>query len=154
MKILINSAVCLFMIVPVLAWGCFAPKPDQVAAPEVLIKRSKNIYLADAFESSGAKVDFKVIEILKGKRRTRFQISGAFADEVGTDFNGHRLESFWSKSGGRVQIEPNCEIVPNFQKGKRYLIFLDKPYHFKSFELIENGDDAWLKKVRAEVKSK
>lgn len=154
MKILLSSIFCVLLVAPTVSFGCFAPKPEQVAVAEVLIKRTKDIYLAEAVQSSNGKIDFRVVERLKGKNRTAFSISGLLTDEASTDFKGHKLESFWSKSGGRGQIEPSCEIVPSFQKGKKYVIFLDKPYHVKSFELIESDSDTWLKKVRTEAKVK
>ncbi|WII72745.1 hypothetical protein QJS83_02530 [Bdellovibrio sp. 22V] len=154
MKIVKTLVMGFLLFLPGVIWACFAPKPEQVADPVVLIKRTNNIYLAEALGSLDGKVDFKVIERIKGKKREKFQVPALITEETGTDFKAHTLESFWSKSGGRGQIEPSCEIVPNFQKGKKYLVFLDKPYHLKSFELIETDGDVWLKKVREKAKPK
>jgi len=38
--------------------------------------------------------------------------------------------------------------------GQRYLIFLDEPYHFKSFELVISDKDKWLVTVKSEIKKK
>lgn len=146
--------VGLFQFFPILALCCFAPKSEQSTDVVTLIKRTNNIYLAEAVNLSNGKFDFKVLEKIKGKIRDKFQVRALISDETGTDYNSHKLESFWSKSGGRMQVEPSCEIIPNFQKGKKYLVFLDKPYHLKSFEIIVTDGDEWLKKVREESKSK
>jgi hypothetical protein len=43
---------------------------------------------------------------------------------------------------------PDCRIHPNFEEGRTYLVFLDEPYHPKSFERIASDSDKWLQAVR------
>ncbi len=59
-----------------------------------------------------------------------------------------------SIAGARLDNEQDCEIHPSFAVGQTYLMFIDKPYHRKSFELImrTNGNsltqDKWLQYVK------
>lgn len=150
---ILNLFVLLFSSV---ALCCFAPKPEQVSVPEELVSRVRRIYLAEAVErDSKGFIQFKVIETLKGKQKSSFSIEGVLSEsESGADFDRHLREDFWTKSGGRMQIEASCQITPSFSVGKKYLVFADKPYHLKSFELIASVDaDAWLKKVKELLKS-
>ncbi len=142
-----------FLLFSSVALCCFTPKPEQVSLPEELVSRVRQIYLAEVIERDPKGfVQFKVIETLKGKKKSSFRLEGALSEsesDSGTDFYKHTREDFWTKSGGRMQIEPSCQITPSFSVGKKYLVFVDKPYHLKSFELISSVDsDAWLKKVR------
>lgn len=137
------------------AFCCFAPKPEQTVPIEKLVQRTGEIYLAEAIEKDQkGKIYFKVIETLKGSKKSTFLLEGVLSSDAnGTDFDHHNRKDFWLPSGGRSQIEPSCEIIPTFQHGKKYLIFASKPYHFKSFELIESVDnDEWIKKVKKQLK--
>ena len=145
----------IFIMFSSMALCCFAPKAEQVSTPEKLVKRVNKIYLAEVVENSSKSFQFKVIETLKGKKKSNFRIDGVLAESNSeTDFDKHSKEDFWGKSGGRMQVEPNCQITPSFSIGKKYLVFMDKPYHLKSFELITSVDsDEWLKKVKEILKS-
>ncbi len=65
----------------------------------------------------------------------------------------HNDETFWKSDIGRVSHEPTCNIRPDFLVGQTYLIFLDKPYHQKSFELMPQGlsTDKWYEYVKNKV---
>jgi len=69
------------------------------------------------------------------------------------DYDGHRSAE-WEGSGalnrpvGRAVVQSSCDISAGFRPGRTYLIFLDEPYHYRSFEQIIAPDDAWLTKVR------
>ncbi len=149
-----------------------APRSSATHHAE-LINRTKTIVLAEAigFEPlshDSYRYQFKTIEILKGTAEKRFMLEThsyykfdkkiikelltAKPDPaVSYDFDGHRALMFWDRAmgtGGRVGILPNCRISPFFFLGRQYLIFLEKPFHNKSFEQIEKKDDLWLSAVR------
>jgi hypothetical protein len=148
------------------ALACYAPSPEQKVDWKVLVKRTNDIALAEVIEvttvGQAVAIDpqgntiykLKVIETLKGKADPTFNLVGDITDAgQDTDFSKHKSKSFWNRgSAGRSPIRPDCVIPPTFKKGERYLVFLTKPYHFKSFELIKSDGDEWLKKVRDEAK--
>lgn len=148
-----RKSLCLFLyisiLIPAFAFGCFAPKPEQVFEPEILVKKAENIYLGEAIGASvKGLVDFKVVETLKGKKKNKIQIKAMLGTLKDTDFQKHEQVEFWQPSGGRMQIEPSCDINPHFEKGKKYLLVMSEPYHVKSFELILDKNDKWLKEVK------
>lgn len=136
------------------AVACFAPNPDQTSTPEELVKRTKQIYLAIALkQDQKGPVQLSVVETLKGPKKSKIQIQGLLSEFTGNDFAAHSQPEFWETNGGRMLVEPSCQINPAFSKDKKYLVFVDKPYHVKSFELIEDVEkDAWLKKIRSILK--
>ncbi|MEN0059686.1 MAG: hypothetical protein AAGB31_12680 [Bdellovibrio sp.] len=147
--------LCIYSFIPALAFGCFAPKPEQVVAPEILVKKAESIYLGEAIGASAKGiVDFKVVETLKGKKKNKIHIEAMLGTLKDTDFNKHEQVEFWQPSGGRMQIEPSCDINPHFEKGKKYLLVMGKPYHVKSFELILDKNDKWLKEVKGYLQAK
>lgn len=133
--------------------ACFTPKPDQISTPEDLIARTSEIHLAKAQRSvESGLVEFEVIETLKGKNVPKFHLRGHLQlGQSGSDFNRHRLDDFWMGSGGRASIGSDCQLTVSFTKEGTYLIFVNRPFHFKSFELIESPDDLWLLRVRKEL---
>ncbi len=65
-----------------------------------------------------------------------------------TDFDSHRDRLFWDKMVTRQGNGPDCRMHPRFSVGMEYLIFIDEPYHWRSFERIIGEDDRWLIAVR------
>ena len=143
------------------AFGCFAPPPEQVTAPEDLIQRTENIVLAEVIEAKSplgtyeVTYTFQTVRTLKGDVSGEFQITGypSIGEGSNRNFDHHNDEGFWSSGAGRSPNHTDCAIHPTFSVGGTYLVFLDHPYHVKSFEAIirTHGDsekrDKWLRYV-------
>lgn len=154
------------------AKACQNVAPEQITSYQELIARTENIVLAevediDELKSPNTKArrqvipypvpsrtvairyKFKVVEELKGKlNRLSFEIEGQPLAGTEENFNLHQDPSFWEKASGRSKTTKDCEINPSFVTNKKYLIFLNKPYHRKSFERIDDSKDKWLQTVR------
>ena len=145
------------------AWGCFAPPPEQRTDPDELIDRTENIVLAKVIEAKtmanfyDVLYTFETARVLKGHALSRFDLSGYPAIWEGENrrFDDHGDNQFWLPHGGRSSSDTDCQIHPTFSVGGTYLVFLDKPYHVKSFEIIirTHGDpdtrDKWLQYVES-----
>jgi hypothetical protein len=108
---------------------------------------------------------FQVLAILKGPSSTTLEMDDVIAlpkpdpknadksvDLQSQTFNDHHDKQFWRNGAGRTTPGPDCQIKPSFVVGQKYLVFQDKPYHVKSFEMIRNENDEWFAKVKAEIK--
>ena len=152
------------LLAPLAAGACSIPRPEQFVPAEQLLKRSKNIVLAEAIKAElqpdglGVLYTFRAISQYRGIRQREFRLEGLPASPNGKDFErfvDHFDERFWSDSGGRSYPAPDCEIYPAFSLGTTYLVFLDKPYHIKSFEIVSSlagnaaTKDKWLQYVEA-----
>ena len=145
------------------AFACFVAPSEQRTSPDDLIDRTKEIVLAKVIaaetqsDSYGVTYTFQAVRYLKGQGGDRFQISGYPSIWEGDNqrFDDHKDTVFWSNNRGRSPNDTDCEIHPTFSVGGTYLVFLDQPYHVKSFELIirTHGDDdtrdKWLQYVES-----
>lgn len=144
--------------------ACFVPPAEQLVDPEVLIKRTNNIVLATVrsaeMKGDGYEIQytFETEEVFKGSAKSKFNLIGSTLYEGGLRlFNNHQEEQFWENSGGREFNDTDCQIHPAFAVGATYLLFLDKPYHRKSFERIvhingeNNVNDKWLVFVQSQI---
>ncbi len=150
------------LISPCLA--CFTTPPEQVVSPSDLVKRSNTIVLAKAtearldLESGLVTYSFILIKKIKGSPPVELKISGGAMEEEKnlSTFENHKDETFWTSEGGRSRHDEDCKIHPAFSVGSTYLLFLDQPFHRKSFERIihHEGDeiDKWLAWVKEEIK--
>ena len=143
------------------SFACLMTPPAQFTPPDELIARTENIALARVVRADAASNGWEVLytfettKQLKGTHRKAFQILGGEAiwETSNHRFNEHFDEAFWNDHNGRVFHGTSCRIRPGFAVGGTYLIFLDKPYHSKSFEmiLIKDGPadkkDKWLQYV-------
>lgn len=156
--------IILCIIASYNATACFAPPLEQHVSPLELINRTERIVLAKVINASSEKNSYEVlykfetIKTLKGKVDDTFTIEGHPLYQGGmTNFNNHSDPDFWEGSWGRESNDTDCEIYPTFSVGAIFLIFLDRPYHSKSFENIirTNGDknnkDKWLQYVEEQV---
>lgn len=171
--------LCLFIIPLVLfstsaAQACFAPAPEQTSPWPELVKRTDTIVLAQVvsaqpavktesttpaathaiLESDEGNTIFKlkVLETLKGHSNPTFEMTGNLANEKAErTFAKHADKAFWSDGTGRSIISPDCTIKPAFTVGEKYLLFVEKPYHVKSFEKVSDSKDLWLQKVKSLV---
>lgn len=126
------------------------------------MKRTKTIVLAKVIEDKAlpngdVRYTFQTQRNIKGTAGEKFTIDGVEQREgdLGT-LNDHQDARFWEGSFGRSVHDTDCKIHPSFTLGDTYLIFLNEPYHQKSFEKIErvSGDkkDKWLAWVEEQAK--
>lgn len=157
-------ALCGILLVATESLACFTPPAEQIVSTEALIKRTNNIVLAKVI---GAKVSpdsieveytFHTVRTIKGQAESTFQIIGrSLAQGWMRNFKHHSDEKFWNTSIGRHTYGADCQIYPRFAVGAKFLVFLDTPYHNKSFEYIvrTHGDndtkDMWLQYVEKQV---
>jgi hypothetical protein len=154
----------LLVIIPDSSFACYSPEHLTVHYSK-LIERTSNIVLAEVtkIERLPREVDryhFKTIEALKGNPGETFLMEfrhlgypRADFKSPDYDFDRHRDGLFWNKQVSRQWNWPDCEMYPFFTAGVRYLIFRDRPYHYKSFERIIADDDRWLQAVRTEIRT-
>ena len=137
------------------AYGCYEPPPEQHVPVSELISRTNEIVLARGIKAEieendwNVKYTFRTEKLLKGSVPARFSITGSpLYQGALNDFNHHRDKRFWESYGGRAFNGTDCEISPAFGIGLTYLIFLNRPYHNKSFELITRTHGSSLQKDR------
>lgn len=149
---------------PQIASACLsAPSEQTVPYPE-LIGRTANIVLARAERAEllpdrSVRYLFRTVEVLKGKPRRAFTLTldSSWITHVrglDTDFDKHRDGRFWDRRESRQWNAPDCKMAPNFMIGRQYLLFVDKPYHRKSFEQVTDPDrDRWLQATRTVIRT-
>ena len=148
------------------ALGCFASPEEQITPANELVERSKTIVLAKVVKAEliddyhlTVRYYFQTIRGLKGDPEKEFFIDGGSLAYRGslTTFDHHHDEKFWDNEGGRSWHDTDCIIYPTFTVGGIFLIFLDEPFHRKSFEMIvrTHGDeevrDKWLTWVENQI---
>ena len=157
----------LLLVSPSPVFACFVPPAQQLVPPDELISRTQNIVLAKAIRGEATEDDYEVsytfrtIKILKGSALDTFEIMGrpSIFEGWNENFGHHFDENFWSASEGRLSNEPDCRIHPVFSVGGTYLMFLDQPYHRKSFEMILRTEgkadvrDKWLQYVESRLQN-
>lgn len=149
----------LFALFSHFSFSCDEQPTIHSVHPDELISRTSQIVLAKVVSASisenGNEVNYKfeTIKVLKGSPIESFEILGypLFEEEI-TSFDHHNSEEFWTNYGGRVYGWTDCEIHPGFSVGLKYLVFMGKPYHVKSFEIIYHNKDKWLLYVEEKIK--
>ena len=148
------------------AFACSAPPEEQLSPATELVQRTPTIVLArvtkvERGERGIYHYTFKSEKTLKGKPADTFIIDGwspEFSEPAET-FDDHTKDDFWKDNGGRCHNSSDCQIHPAFTAGAAYLIFLEAPYHRKSFELIAHSEglpevrDKWLTWVEEQAKA-
>ena len=150
------------------AWACFSTPEEQIVCTKELIDRTKTIVLARVEkaevldkDSIAVRYYFREIRSLKGNAPETFTIDGVSSAYNGSmdNFEHHYSEAFWKDRGGRSWHDTDCVIYPSFTVGGTFLIFLEAPFHIKSFEFItrtHGGDgvrDKWLTWVEEQTKA-
>jgi hypothetical protein len=164
-----------------LSQACFVATPEQTAPWQELVRRANTVVLVEAVSPSASnntaasatgsaatpatKAKFQVLAVLKGAANPTIEMDDVIAlpkpdpknadkpfDAQAASFNDHHDKQFWRNGAGRTTPGPDCQIRPSFVVGQKYLVFQDKPYHVKSFEMIRTENDEWLAKVKAEIK--
>jgi hypothetical protein len=134
--------------------------------PQSLITSSSHIALAEAVAidplDNGVRFRFRLIEALRGDVASEFSV---YADagakwlldyeviRTNEDFGGHRDATSGQLFGGRTLEGTDCKIHPVFQRGGRYLLFLDELPNPWGSERIIAADDFWLAEVRRMIGS-
>ena len=181
MRVLL-TILMLLLLIPNVASACYAGPEEQSSSSDELIERTDNIVLArvtaakliseEGMDLPFFQVEymFKTIETIKGQGEETFSIIGRpmlWGEDMESFRNGeaspvsltefHSEDKFWKSPVGRVKADPSCEIRPSFAVGSSYLVFLDKAYHQKSFELVNayapysTVGDKWLAYVRGKI---
>ncbi len=164
-QFIIGLLIGLLYFISSSAYSCSVPPRLQSVPALELINRTNNIVLATVFraelQDDGLLYTFKDVRVLKGTAYEGLSILGAPLFNNGLNsFNNHKDKEFWTNYGGRVFNGTDCEIRPPFVVGLTYLLFLDKPFHTKSFELIirthgsESVKDQWLQYVEKHIPNK
>lgn len=134
------------------AMACYTTPRYHLLDVDQQIAAAQNVYVAKAVSVKGvhgkdATVQFVVLQKLAGAERDTFTLPGRIADPVHTAAasDDHSDAGFWKTGGGRLFLDSDCEIHPQFVVGKNYLIFLDQPVSRRSFEEIKSATgDKWL----------
>lgn len=153
---LVASLAAIGWLHPQPADACSSPPPHLIAPHPDIVRRTARIALG-RFERAGATLDFTTVEVIKGQVGARFSLPLAqghptgFKDQKDADFHGHTDWEFWEQRATREGNGADCLMHPRFQVGATYLIFLDRPYHWRAFERIDRPDDRWLAGVKALV---
>ncbi|MEZ5813429.1 MAG: hypothetical protein R3E13_01680 [Alphaproteobacteria bacterium] len=167
------------LLIPSQSFACAIYPKEKYADPLDLIKRTENIVLAKAIRAevkshpdySGlsedeklmaivdeeyffpVKYEFEVIEVLKGSPEKSFTLDGHVLGN-NSHYNNHEDKGFWENDEGRtIFAAGDCKRRDGFAVGSVYLMFLNEPYHRKSFERIVSfqnpeNEDRWLSYVK------
>lgn len=165
--LLISILLCIAGTVT--AWACFTTPAEQIVPAKELIDRTKTIVLVQVVKAELLGQDtldvryfFREIQSLKGDAPETFYMDGVsvvYSNPL-DHFEHHYDYGFWEDRGGRSWHNEACVINPSFAVGGIFLIFLEKPFHRKSFELIIRthggvGErDKWLSWVEEQIKTK
>ena len=138
------------------AMACYTTPRYHLLDVDQQIAAAQNVYVAKAVSVKGgdgkeATYSFVVLQRLAGAERDSFTLPGRTAGPVraAPASDDHSDDAFWKTGGGRLFLDTDCEIHPQFVVGKNYLIFLDQPVSRRSFEEIklplgEKPGDRWL----------
>ena len=148
------------------AEACRRPPEEQLMSPDRQLAFARDVAVATVVSALPVGDDtveyrFEVQKRLAGPALERFTLHGMAAD---SRFASQRIEQadhdglkFWARGGGRVMNDPACVIRPWFTLGEAYLVILDKPYTWRSFEHIATVDgrfdarDKWLMYVEGRL---
>lgn len=154
-----GAALLLIVVGAGAAQACRKPVEAQLMSPERQLAFARDVALARVVSALPAGDDtveyrFVVLKRLAGPAIESFTLHGIAPD---SRFASARMEQadhdglrFWARGGGRVMNDPACIIRPWFTLGETYLVILDKPYTWRSFEHIATVDgrfdanDKWL----------
>lgn len=165
-------AACLALgMASMLACGavhaCRLPPVEQRRTAEEQLAGAQDVALARVLRAvplggRAVRYDFDVVRRLAGPERQALSIQGsaqpAMHRPIVTD--DHDDPRFLERGGGRLVNEPDCVLRPHFAVGEVYLVFLDQPAGWRSFEHIAstNGQydasDSWLRLVEATLASR
>jgi hypothetical protein len=144
--------------------ACYAPRPGQLVSPDEQVRLAQDVAVGQVISATPVgeqevEYRFLVLDQLAGPARKTFTIVGRAGEGYGKDssFDAHTDLAFWVRGGGRVMNGADCAIHPRFVLGSSYLVFLDSPATWRSFEKIDmvngtvNGQDKWLVYVKDQL---
>lgn len=141
--------------------ACYSAPAQQTVLPGELLAGARDVSLARVVHVADlgghlVRYDFVVERRLLGPGRAAFSVSGRAVGnyterEASPD---HGDAAFWQSGGGRLMNEGDCVIRPAFRLGQRYLMFMDQPATWRSFERIAGDDDKWLAFVGDKLRAK
>ena len=144
------------------AHACRRPPEEQLASPDQLLARVNDVSVArvvSAVQLDAREVEYRfvVTRRIAGPAVETFSVFGSAAlpGEVTRrgDEADHAGPRFWVRGGGRTMNDSDCRIHPAFAVGETYLVMLDQPWTWRSFEHIPGGvggynvNDKWLRYV-------
>lgn len=168
------------------SWACRTPPEQQLISVNEQVKLASDVSIAQVTSATpleGRLVEYRfvVLRRLAGQVEGSFTVTGRAAASRGkhsgyyspvlarpgtagggndTSSDHHADPSFWRRGGGRVMNGGDCRIYPDFVVGGTYLVFLNSPWTWRSFEKIDlvNGaiddEDKWLAYVAAALKAR
>jgi hypothetical protein len=181
MILLRNLTLLLSVFVARNCWACYSALASQRIGVDEQIALASDVSVARVISATPlddrrVEYRFMVEQRLAGQGADTFTVSGRAPVNTGAgtrfgmlvfagppaagkgsdaSFNNHTDPAFWQRGGGRLMNEPDCLIHPDFAVGGTYLIFLDSPWTWRSFEKIERVDsDKWLAYVKAGLEAR
>lgn len=149
--------------------ACRRPAEEQLMSPERQLALARDVGVARVISALPVGDDtveyrFVVLKRLAGAATESFTLHGIAADSrlasQRTEQADHGGLKFWARGGGRVMNDPACVIRPWFTLGEAYLVILDQPYTWRSFEHIAtvggqlDATDKWLTYVEARLSAR
>jgi hypothetical protein len=144
------------------AQACYSAPAGQLIGIDEQLGQATNVAVAQVIaatplDSRAVEYRFLVLEQLTGPPQKVFTVMGYAPgpSDKDTSFHDHRDFAFWARGGGRTMNDSDCHIHPGFVVGNSYLVFLDMPPTWRSFEKLDmfdsivSHDDKWLAYVRA-----
>lgn len=144
------------------AQACYSAPASQLIGIAEQLGQATNVAVAQVIaatplDSRVVEYRFLVLEQLVGPPQKVFTVTGHAPGpfDKDTSFNDHADFAFWARGGGRTMNDSDCHIHPTFGVGSTYLVFLDMPPTWRSFEKLDlfgsivNHEDKWLAYVRA-----
>lgn len=148
------------------AEACRRPPEQQLMSPDQQLAFARDVSVARVVSALPVGDDtveyrFVVLKRLAGPALESFTLHGIASDarfaSPPSEAADHDGLKFWARGGGRVMNDPACVIRPWFTLGEAYLVILDKPYTWRSFEHIATVDarfdakDKWLTYVEGRL---
>lgn len=149
------TAVAAVIVFARSAHACVVPPLHLATHHAELVSRTDEIAWAVFEQSNDGRATFRTIESLKGSVGPSFTIAESprqtpsFRDREGVDFDRHRDWVFWSTGDKwtRQWNSGDCRMHPVFERGGKYLVFLNAQ-HWQAYERVEDPGDRWLAAVR------
>lgn len=148
------------------AEACRRPPEEQLMSPDRQLAFARDVSVARVVSALPLGDDtveyrFVVLKRLAGPAPGSFTLHGAASDSrfasPRSEAANHDGPEFWARGGGRVMNDPACVVRPWFTLGEAYLVILDKPHTWRSFEHIATVDgrfdvsDKWLTYVEGRL---
>lgn len=161
MKMMRTIVFAMLAVASAASQACRVPPPKQLVPAEEQVRLATKVAVAQAIgvtplSDYEAEYRFLVLEQLAGPAQKVVTVMGRAPGPYDKDgsFDHHRDFAFWARGGGRTMNGSDCVVHPSFVVGNSYLLFLDTPATWRSFEQIDMVDgradpeDQWLAYAR------